>query len=157
MAEVHIVDIDGEQWDIKDLPLTQKMQRIEINWKDVFPSGNISNAKGATIYYMNGILFVNSNMLLGSQQALGNGNSIGTHKLTGAGAPNPIRVMSSADLGNITRAGVAFDINANGEIYTYLLGSTGVSVSVPNSMCYACNWTFPVEYLASDVRTKYGI
>lgn len=29
MAEVHIVDIDGEQWDIKDLPLTQKVGDIQ--------------------------------------------------------------------------------------------------------------------------------
>lgn len=157
MAEVHIVDIDGEQWDIKDLKLTQRMQRIEIDWKDVFPSGNISDARGASIYYMNGILFVNSNMLLGSVQTIGNGVTIGNHKLTGASAPNPIRVMSYADLGNNTRAGVAFDIGANGKINTFLLGSTNISVSISNSMCFACNWTFPVEYLASDVRTKYGI
>lgn len=29
MAEVHIVDIDGEQWDIKDLPLTTKVALLE--------------------------------------------------------------------------------------------------------------------------------
>ena len=29
MAEVHIVDIDGEQWDIKDLPLTQRVAILE--------------------------------------------------------------------------------------------------------------------------------
>lgn len=29
MAEVHIVDIDGEQWDIKDLPLTQRVTTLE--------------------------------------------------------------------------------------------------------------------------------
>lgn len=28
MAEVHIVDIDGEQWDIKDLPLTQRVNAL---------------------------------------------------------------------------------------------------------------------------------
>lgn len=28
MAEVHIVDIDGEQWDIKDLPLTTKVNLL---------------------------------------------------------------------------------------------------------------------------------
>lgn len=29
MAEVHIVDIDGEQWDIKDLPLTSRVAILE--------------------------------------------------------------------------------------------------------------------------------
>lgn len=29
MAEVHIVDIAGEQWDIKDLPLTQRVAILE--------------------------------------------------------------------------------------------------------------------------------
>lgn len=29
MPEVHIVDIDGEQWDIKDLPLTQRVAILE--------------------------------------------------------------------------------------------------------------------------------
>lgn len=29
MAEVHIIDIDGEQWDIKDLPLTQRVITLE--------------------------------------------------------------------------------------------------------------------------------
>lgn len=29
MAEVHIVDIDGEQWDMKDLPLTQRVANLE--------------------------------------------------------------------------------------------------------------------------------
>lgn len=29
MAEVHIVDIDGEQWDIKDLPLTTRVATLE--------------------------------------------------------------------------------------------------------------------------------
>lgn len=29
MAEVHIVDIDGEQWNIKDLPLTQRVAILE--------------------------------------------------------------------------------------------------------------------------------
>lgn len=29
MAEVHIVDIDGEQWDIKDLPLTARVAALE--------------------------------------------------------------------------------------------------------------------------------
>lgn len=29
MAEVHIVDIDGEQWDIKDLPLTERVAALE--------------------------------------------------------------------------------------------------------------------------------
>lgn len=29
MAEVHIVDIDGEQWDIKDLPLTTRVENLE--------------------------------------------------------------------------------------------------------------------------------
>lgn len=29
MAEVHIVDIDGEQWDIKDLPLTTRVANLE--------------------------------------------------------------------------------------------------------------------------------
>lgn len=29
MAEVHIVDIDGEQWDIKDLPLTTRVAALE--------------------------------------------------------------------------------------------------------------------------------
>lgn len=29
MAEVHIVDIDGEQWDMKDLPLTNKVAALE--------------------------------------------------------------------------------------------------------------------------------
>lgn len=29
MAEVHIVDIDGEQWDIKDLPLTGRVTKLE--------------------------------------------------------------------------------------------------------------------------------
>ena len=29
MAEVHIVDIDGEQWDIKDLSLTQRVALLE--------------------------------------------------------------------------------------------------------------------------------
>lgn len=29
MAEVHIVDIDGEQWDMKDLPLTQRVAAFE--------------------------------------------------------------------------------------------------------------------------------
>lgn len=29
MAEVHIVDIDGEQWDIKDLPLTDRVANLE--------------------------------------------------------------------------------------------------------------------------------
>ena len=31
MAEVHIVDIDGEQWDIKDLPLTNRINN-ENKW-----------------------------------------------------------------------------------------------------------------------------
>ena len=31
MAEVHIVDIDGEQWDIKDLPLTERVAALENN------------------------------------------------------------------------------------------------------------------------------
>ena len=31
MAEVHIVDIDGEQWDIKDRPLTQRVANLETN------------------------------------------------------------------------------------------------------------------------------
>jgi len=29
MAEVHIVDIDGEQWNIKDLPLTTRVENLE--------------------------------------------------------------------------------------------------------------------------------
>lgn len=29
MAEVHIVDIDGEQWNIKDLPLTERVAVLE--------------------------------------------------------------------------------------------------------------------------------
>ena len=29
MAEVHIVDIAGEQWDIKDLPLTARVAILE--------------------------------------------------------------------------------------------------------------------------------
>lgn len=29
MAEVHIVDIDGEQWNIKDQPLTQRVATLE--------------------------------------------------------------------------------------------------------------------------------
>ena len=29
MAEVHIVDIDGEQWDIKDMPLTRRVAILE--------------------------------------------------------------------------------------------------------------------------------
>lgn len=29
MAEVHIVDIDGEQWDIKDQPLTTRVAALE--------------------------------------------------------------------------------------------------------------------------------
>lgn len=29
MAEVHIIDIDGEQWDIKDLPLTERITVLE--------------------------------------------------------------------------------------------------------------------------------
>lgn len=29
MAEVHIVDIDGEQWDIKDSPLTSRVAALE--------------------------------------------------------------------------------------------------------------------------------
>lgn len=29
MAEVHIVDIDGEQWDMKDLPLTARVSALE--------------------------------------------------------------------------------------------------------------------------------
>ena len=29
MAEVHIVDIQGEQWDIKDLPLTERVAVLE--------------------------------------------------------------------------------------------------------------------------------
>lgn len=29
MTEVHIVDIDGEQWDIKDLPLTTRVENLE--------------------------------------------------------------------------------------------------------------------------------
>ena len=29
MAEVHIVDIDGEQWDMKDLPLTERVAALE--------------------------------------------------------------------------------------------------------------------------------
>lgn len=29
MAEVHIVDIDGERWDMKDLPLTQRVTILE--------------------------------------------------------------------------------------------------------------------------------
>lgn len=29
MAEVHIVDIDGEQWDIKDSPLTARVATLE--------------------------------------------------------------------------------------------------------------------------------
>ena len=35
MAEVHIVDIDGEQWDIKDLPLTQRFNNIISNYNNV--------------------------------------------------------------------------------------------------------------------------
>lgn len=33
MAEVHIVDIDGEQWDMKDLPLTEKVNLLGDNVK----------------------------------------------------------------------------------------------------------------------------
>lgn len=29
MAEVHIIDIDGEQWDIKDMPLTRRVAILE--------------------------------------------------------------------------------------------------------------------------------
>lgn len=29
MAEVHIVDIDGEQWDIKDMPLNKRVEILE--------------------------------------------------------------------------------------------------------------------------------
>lgn len=29
MPEVHIVDIDGEQWDMKDMPLTARVENLE--------------------------------------------------------------------------------------------------------------------------------
>lgn len=37
MAEVHIVDIDGEQWDIKDSPLTARVAALEeaVSTKDL--------------------------------------------------------------------------------------------------------------------------
>lgn len=35
MAEVHIVDIDGEQWDIKDLPLTSRVAILETKFSEM--------------------------------------------------------------------------------------------------------------------------
>lgn len=46
MAEIHIVDIDGEQWDIKDLPLTAKVGLLEELHKDY---GNIG-VDGAIVF-----------------------------------------------------------------------------------------------------------
>ena len=50
MAEVHIVDIDGEQWDIKDLPLTTKVNLLgdttkikAIGESYITPKNNIFN------------------------------------------------------------------------------------------------------------------
>lgn len=52
MEEVHIVDIAGEQWDIKDLPLTQKVLLLEqhLTKSNEYPEINIStNMSGAVI------------------------------------------------------------------------------------------------------------
>ena len=38
MAEVHIVDIDGEQWDIKDLPLTERVTNLETSVNTNIPN-----------------------------------------------------------------------------------------------------------------------
>lgn len=49
MPEVHIVDIDGEQWDMKDLPLTQRVAALEeaITVKDL-PDVEINMQSGYT-------------------------------------------------------------------------------------------------------------
>ena len=53
MAEVHIVDIDGERWDIKDLPLTARVATLEdiVSVKDL-PGLKITMKNGyeASVY-----------------------------------------------------------------------------------------------------------
>lgn len=50
MAEVHIVDIDSVQWDIKDLPLTQRVAALEeaMTVKDL-PDVEINMQPGYTV------------------------------------------------------------------------------------------------------------
>lgn len=49
MAEVHIVDIDGEQWDIKDLPLTERVANLET---DVSTNTEQINSIKNEMYYL---------------------------------------------------------------------------------------------------------
>lgn len=49
MAEVHIVDIDGEQWDIKDQPLTARVAKLEelgniTDWQELITC-NVGNTE----------------------------------------------------------------------------------------------------------------
>ena len=154
---VDIIDLDGEQWDMKDTPLNEKVERIEIDWKDIFPTGNVSNVTVGKVYYLLGMVFIISSVLTQNSQTIGNGNVIGTHNLEPPYSSYPIRFITSSDLGNSTRAGVALDFLENGEIKTYLLGSSSVSLQVNNSRLYVVNWTIPVEWLKQSVRDKYGI
>ena len=56
MAEVHIVDIDGEQWNIKDLPLTARVATLEekVSSLDTYSFDEIDTGKkwvdGSRIY-----------------------------------------------------------------------------------------------------------
>lgn len=88
MAEVHIVDIDGERWDIKDLPLTQHVATLEdaISVKKLpnvpitMASGYSTTTRSANFHYSVGkIHFITINL-----RDL-RGNNIGTYNMAAIG------------------------------------------------------------------------
>lgn len=88
MAEVHIVDIDGERWDIKDLSLTERVAVLEdaISVKMLpnvpinMASGYSTKVRSASNHYSVGKIHFISISFNGLQ-----GNNIGTYNLAAIG------------------------------------------------------------------------
>ena len=122
MAEVYIVDIDGEQWDIKDMPLTRRVaileQLLTVETKEneeiTLESGFSASVKRiANIVQFGNIVqcnFIITNLA---------GNGVGTNTTTKIGNCS-LKVRSTYDFilrdyiaGNTVRLSIA----KNGDIY----------------------------------------